>query len=131
MIRFFAGLVLACLVTSPVFAAECGLKMDDQIAKLKSQGDTIAADFMVHGDHMDRMVIDIDGNGIYLLRSKDGCVVGSSPMLDTVPRATSPAGAKPSGLRFDNTASASARASATKYVITYEDFDASLAKDTK
>lgn len=82
MLKLFAGLALACLVT-PAFAQEC-TKMDDVIAMLKSHGNTIAADIALPGDVSDRLVIVVTAEKIILLGGKAGCFVAGPIPLDDV-----------------------------------------------
>lgn len=82
MIRLLAIAVAACLVT-PAFADPPCVATADLLAKLKADGDTIAADFPVPGQkHIDRIIIDLDGNGSWLWASKGDCVVGNPVGLD-------------------------------------------------
>jgi hypothetical protein len=98
--KLFAGLALACLVTSPVFAADdCPdlgvgpLPADVLLSQAKATGDTIADDVSIKDADINRIIVDVDAKGTWIWFLKDGCVVAVPVLLGHA--GASPVPAKP------------------------------------
>jgi hypothetical protein len=108
MLRFFAGLALACLVTSPVFAqdATCANPVAPMLAQMAADPETtVADDIKVKSALFDEMIVVHYKGREFLWFAQGGCIVASPLLAGPLPGAAPAPATKPSSLRFDNTAS--------------------------
>jgi hypothetical protein len=106
MLKLFAGLALACLVTSPVFAQDaCHVPVAPMLAQMAADPETtVADDVKVKSALFDEMIVVHYKGREFLWFAQGGCIVASPLLAGPLP-GVPPAGAKPSSLHFDNTAS--------------------------
>jgi len=89
------ALAAAAGFVRPALAAACAFDADEMVSAARAAGDTIAADFAAPGAHVDRLIVDIDRQAVWLWPVRGGCVIGPPVLLDRVPGKTPPPAPKP------------------------------------
>lgn len=86
------SLLSLAFLTVPAFAADAPvcIPFDTMLANLKTSGVDIKLDSAVNGVHVDRIVVYVDNNGIWMIGSKAGCFMGPLFNIDSVPLAPTP-----------------------------------------